>query len=107
MQKHFKKIFFIGTLLASSLFAGCAVVMSPMNGAIYTGVKWDGAVGDAQDSKSGTTCAQNILGVVAIGDASINTAKGNGGIDKVAYVDHESTSILSTYSEYCVTAYGE
>ena len=55
----------------------------------------------------GSATAQSILGLIEIGDASINTAARNGGITKIYYVDYESTSILGLFATYTVLVYGE
>ena len=88
---------------------GCAVVASPTgNGLIYTGVKGPVAVGPSpRASKSGEACATNILGLITTGDASIDAAKQNGGINQVATVDHASKSVLGLYSQFCTVAKGE
>ena len=85
---------------------GCAV--SPVSGAINV-AKWDGAISNpgVATQKTGEACAQSILGLVAFGDASIETAKKNAGITKVATVDHQTTNILYFYGQYCTVVYGE
>ncbi len=86
--------------------AGCAY--APVNG-LVTVVKWDGSVESqkVQSIKTGEACARSYLGVVAVGDASIEKAKANGSITKVATVDHETTNILYFYGSYCTIVTGE
>jgi hypothetical protein len=93
---------------ASSLFlSGCAMVAAPVNGAIFTDVKGPINVGSGfTSSKTGQACATSILGAFAQGDASIDTAKQNGGIKEVTTIDHHSTSILGLYSEFCTIVKG-
>ena len=38
-------------------------------------------------TKTGTACVNNILGFVALGDSSIEAAKKDGDITRVAYID--------------------
>lgn len=85
---------------------GCAI--SPVIGAVNI-TKWDGALGDSSvpESRVGEACAQSILGIVATGDASISAAKKNGGISKIAYVDHKTTNVLHLYGQYCTIVTGE
>jgi hypothetical protein len=99
-----KKLLIISTL--SLTLIGCA--HSPVNGMI-TMVKWDGGVSNPEVSsiKTGKSCAKSILGVFASGDASIETAKKNGGISRVASVDHETTNIMHFYGQYCTIVTGE
>jgi len=89
--------------------SGCAVVVSPVgNGSIYTSVKGPLGVGSGSGaSKKGRSCARSILGIVATGDASIESAKQRGGITTVASVDHDSMSVLGVYSRFCTLVAGE
>ena len=95
-------------LAAIISMTGCAGTASPVMGAINI-AKWDGWISNpaVASQKSGEACAQSILGVVAFGDASIETAKKNAGISKVATVDHRTTNILYLYGSYCTVVYGE
>ncbi|MCC2637135.1 MAG: Protein trl tRNA-associated locus protein [Moraxellaceae bacterium] len=61
----------------------------------------------AQPSKRGEACMQNILGIVAVGDASIDTAKRNGGITQVASVEQHPTRVLTYYARFCTVVRGE
>jgi hypothetical protein len=49
----------------------------------------------------------SILGLVALGDASIASAKAAGGIAQVAYVDHEIFSVLGIYGTTCTVVVGQ
>ena len=104
-----KKI--ILTMLAFAGFcflAGCATVASPLTGVIYTDVKAPMIATDVSGSaKVGTSMASSILGLFAMGDASIDTAAKSAGIKKIQHVDYHSTSILGIYSTFKVTVYGE
>lgn len=96
-------------VLAPALLAGCAVVASPVgNGAFYTQVNGPVATGPATGAaKQGRACASNVLGLVAVGDASIAAAKRSGGITSVAAVDHDSLNVLGFYSRFCTVVSGE
>lgn len=61
----------------------------------------------AKSDKRGEACMQNVLGLVAWGDASIDTAKKNGGITQVASVEQLPTRVLSYYARYCTVVRGE
>ncbi len=54
-----------------------------------------------------TLSIDRFLGMVAIGDASIEAAKKNGGITKVHHVDWAVENILGIIGKYRVTVYGE
>ncbi len=94
-------------LLASvALLSGCST--SPVSGAVNV-AKWDGAISNPgiNSTKTSKACAQSVLGLVAFGDASIETAKRSGGITKVATVDHETFNIFYFFGQYCTVVYGE
>jgi len=92
----------------SSLFlSGCAMVATPVNGQLFTDVKGPINVGSGYaSSKTGEACASSILGAIATGDASIDTAKKNAGIKEVTTIDHHSTSVLGLYSQFCTIVKG-
>ena len=82
-------------------------VASPVSGWVYTEAKWDGhALNGPAATKTGKACATSILAMVAQGDASLETAKANGGITQVALVDHTSKNILGIWGEYCTIVKG-
>ena len=58
-------------------------------------------------TKVGTAEVTSILGLVATGDASINTAAQSAGITRISHVDYEAKSILGVYAKYTVYVYGE
>jgi hypothetical protein len=87
---------------------GCASAQSPVNGALYTDVKsGSGATEAYGGSARGESCAASYLGIVALGDATIDSAKKSGGIAQVTAVDHTAMSILGFYAKYCTVVYGK
>ncbi len=102
--------YFVCALFAVALLSGCAgIVMSPVAGGIYTEVKapLTSAGTAAGSTKVGTAMAKTILGWIATGDASIETAMKNGGIRRIHHVDYEAKSIFFFYGEFTTTVYGE
>lgn len=101
-----KKLLVIcGVLL---LMASCASVQSPVGAWAYVNVKGPMAVtGNTGSTKVGTAECNGILGLVATGDASIETAAKSAGIKKIHHVDYESSSILGIVAKYKVVVYGE
>lgn len=92
-----KKAAFFIVLLSVCMLVGCATPYSP--GAWYSKIDVpmcspDDASGLQIGSKTGTSQMVNYVGVVAIGDASIQAAARNGGISKVKTVDVHYDSIL-------------
>lgn len=99
-----KKLFVF--VFAAFLFTGC--VKSPLVGGIYTDIKDGMAVtGNAGSSKVGTAEAKGYLGIVALGDASIQAAAREAGITRIHHVDYQAKSYVGVYTIYTVIVYGD
>ena len=95
-------------VVAAILFSGCAGVMSPATGIIYSSTDAPiAATMAASYSKSGSASCSSILGIVASGDASITAAMKNGGITRIHHVDYHSTNVLAFYAKMTTTVYGD
>ena len=96
----------VGVAAAAS---GCAMAGPGLvTGGIYTGYKHGAGAGPAKSgAKTGEACAMSILGIVALGDASVETAKKEGGISTVATVDNQQFGILGIYANTCTVVKGE
>ncbi|HEY6726976.1 MAG TPA: TRL-like family protein [Polyangiaceae bacterium] len=106
-----KNLVKLGALVAlASLASGCAMATGgngAVNGFIFSGYKMGGNVGPGQGTKTGEACASSILGLIAVGDASISAAKTAGGITQVAHVDHDDFGILGLYASSCTIVVGQ
>lgn len=102
------KIIIVGYAATLLALSGCAMVQGPVMGAWYTDVKGPiTATGQpSKGDRSGEACATSILGLIATGDASIETARKNAGVTKVTAVDMTGSSILGIYAKYCTVVYG-
>jgi len=91
-----------------AVMVGCTSTPTP-KGILYTGTKGPFyATANEKGEKVGTATAKCILGIVAWGDASTETAAKNAGITKIHHADYEDTLIfLGVYSSYTVVVYGE
>lgn len=96
-------------LLAAPIITGCAAYsVTPVSGALFTDVRAPlAATSNSESSKVGTAEAVSYFGLIATGDASIETAMKNGGITKIHHVDYHSTAIFGIYATFTVTVYGE
>ena len=98
-------------LLSLAYLTGCgALVASPVPGILYTDVRAPVAATDntiKDGYVSGSSTVTSILGLIATGDASIETVAMNAGITKIYYVDYSSRSVLGLYATYTVTVFGE
>ncbi len=101
----------IGLLCIVSLFIMTgfgAMVITPATGFVYSDVKGPlTATSNTGGTKIGRAECASILGLVALGDASIETAARNGGITKVKTIDYETWSLLGIYAKLTVVVTGE
>ncbi|WP_308502873.1 TRL-like family protein [uncultured Alistipes sp.] len=101
-----KKFLACAFAVAALLSTGC--VKSPVVGGVYTDVKDGLAVtGNAGSSKVGTAEVKGYVGLVAMGDASIQTAAREAGITRIHHVDYQSKSYLGLYTIYTIIVYGD
>lgn len=103
-----KNVSFFATMLLLLVgISGCMAVASPVLGLFYTEAKYgDTATPVAAANKEGKACATSILGLIAMGDASVEAAKTNGGIREVSSVDHSAKNILGLFGEWCTIVRG-
>lgn len=78
--------------------AGCMGEASPVIGKIYADVQYGMFATTATDASK--------RGEFAFGDATVTTAKANGGITQVAAVEHASFNVLGIYSTWCTIVKG-
>ena len=102
-----KRFLFVCALGTVCILMGCAT-MIPFGG-LYTGTKlpFMATSNSGVSSKTGEAQCISVLGWVAVGDCSIETAKKNGGITKVNTVDWDVKNILGIYGTYTVIVSGE
>jgi predicted small lipoprotein YifL len=92
--------------------AGCGVVapVVPPLAAVYTSVSAPLDT-DLQETKlgpkKGEASCMSILGLVAVGDASIREAAKNGGITTIQAADYKFVNVLGVYQEFTTIVYGE
>ena len=107
MKNHLSRI----VVLASTVFllSGCAAyAVAPVTGYVYSDTKFGlSATSNQGTSKVGEAYSESFLGIVAVGDASVEAAMKNGGITKVQHVDYHTYSILGLYAKFTVIVYGE
>lgn len=104
-----KKIFLSLSCAAMLALASCSTVSSGSGmGVLYTGVS-EGqiATSNALGTKVGTSGSIGVLGLVSVGDASIQTAAHAAGISKISHVDVNKTSILGLFAKYQTVVYGD
>ena len=82
-------------------------VPTKMGSALFVNVKEPMVATGEVGSKRGEACSRNLFGIMITGDSSIETAKKNGGITKVASIDTEIGSVIMLYGSYCTIVTGE
>ena len=94
--------------LVAVVLSGCATGMrQPITGFLYSDVQSPAAATSNQaGNRVGEACASSILGLVATGDATIETARRNGGITMITSVDDSTTSYFGIYAKYCTIVRG-
>lgn len=108
-----KKLSGLAVVLAMAVtFTSCTSLQSTMStpvpaAGIYTGVEGPvTATSNNVGTKVGDGSASNILGIIATGDASINSAANSAGISEISHIDYETTTVLGIYSTYTIYVYG-
>jgi hypothetical protein len=99
----------VAAIALGCVVAGCAAyAVAPVTGFLYSNVMAPmSATSNSEYSKTGMAECTSILGLVAQGDASIQTAMKNGGITRVHHIDYKSESILGVYAKFTVIVYGD
>ena len=95
-------------VLVAVMTSGCAMCVNPLVGTIYSD-DVSGAVTateKAGGSKIGESTATLVFGV-SFGDASIQTAAANGGIDKIKTVDVRVKNVLGIFMEQTTIVTGD
>lgn len=97
---------FLGIISLSG--CGAFPLQTPVSGLLFTQVKAPVAVGNSPTySKVGRAEAASYLGLIAIGDASIQAAMKQGNITQIHHVDSEAWHLLGIVATYTVIVYGD
>lgn len=86
--------------------SGCGAI--GMNGILYTGVEEPvNATSNSRGTKTGEASCTNVLGLVAVGDCSIDAAAKKGGINNIKSVDQKTTSVLGLFVKRTTVVTGD
>ncbi len=87
---------------------GCGFVADGPFGWVYTDHTVPIAIGTAETgSKIGKACIRSYLGMISVGNGSIEEAMTNGGINEIFIINKENLSILGTYTSQCTVVRGD
>lgn len=107
MKRFFLKSGILGVSLAGALalFSGCASTVP--TGLLYMDAKLPAAATSASGaSKTGEATCTSILGLIAMGDCSVDAAAEAGHISTIKSVDSKVFSILGIFSTYTTVVKG-
>jgi hypothetical protein len=96
-------------LLRIGALSGCAMATKQsVTGFAYSDVVNAGEVtSNVAGTKMGEACATSYVGVYATGDASVETARRNGGITSITSVDYKTSNILGFLATSCTRVRGK
>lgn len=100
----FKKILVVSAI--AGVLTGCANGPSPVGIGLITDVKGPIMATGVTGSKTGTACANTILGLINNGDASIEAAKAAGDVSVVASVDYHTKGFYPFVGDTCTIVTG-
>ncbi len=101
------KVFKIAAIVALPMLASACAAVPSSNGYgwLNRSRAAESVTSNAVARKTGTACAENIVGVV-IGDSSIEAAKKDGKISSVVSVDYDVVNVLYLYGKRCTIVHG-
>ncbi len=102
-----KTLILLITLVVTLFFTNCAItgMYGPTGLITTTKIGFYSGTGKPS-SKKGESCARSILGIIAFGDASIETAQKKGGINEISHVSYKLFNLLLLYSSLCTEVSG-
>ena len=97
------------TLALPVFFGGCVVApFQPPMGAVSVVQAPLSTEGNFNaGSKKGEASAKCILGIVSVGDCSIDAAAKNGGLQKINHLDYGYLNVIGVFRKTTVIVYGE
>lgn len=104
-----KKLVMSAAAVVALTLASCSTITTGSGiGMLYTGVT-EGQIATSNEvgTKVGESSTIGVLGLVSIGDASIQKAAKQAGISKISHVDVKKTSVLGLFASYKTIVYGE
>ncbi len=106
-----KRTFLFASLVLSALFmtACMRAPLVPPTGLFYTGFRAPLDLDQSKTpvaTKSGQASTTSIMGIVAWGDASIEAAARQGGIQTIESADYQYTNVLGIYQQYTTIVHG-
>lgn len=95
-----------GMIVLCLMLMSCAI---PQHNALITDYERSGSPNfhhRVTADKNGDACAENVLGIYKWGEATVDRAMKNAGIDMVRTVDYSELNVLFLYDKHCVKITG-
>ncbi|MCB1307797.1 MAG: TRL-like family protein [Leptospiraceae bacterium] len=93
-------------VLVLLFMVGCGSGFGPQGG-LFSKTSIGVYATEVNAPKTGEACAFHVLGLVAVGDGSTESAALNGGISNIKSIDLESLSVLGLYGQLCTVVKGD
>jgi poly(3-hydroxybutyrate) depolymerase len=101
------KTFAASAVVLGALAVGACASDRPVGYIYYGAAIPEGGTSEvAAGTKSGEATCTSIFALVALGDCSIQAAKSEGGIKRVAYVDRKVENVLG-FGKFTTIVYGD
>lgn len=94
------------TIACSFLSISCASSGFGTQGLLYEDQKISMMETGLSASKEGIACAKSYLGLLALGDASVESSQNNGNIREIASIELETYNFLGIYAKLCTITKG-
>lgn len=101
-----KTIALVAFGMAALTLSSCGGINTRPIGTVYADVSDPVAATSSSGARVGEATSTSYLGVVALGDSSIDAAKRNGGISSVSSVDVKRKNILGIITSYTTVVRG-
>ena len=101
------KSFAASAVVLGALAVGACASDRPIGFLYYGASIPEGGTSEVAATKNGEATCTSVLILVAMGDCSVQAAKSQGGIKRVAYVDRKVENILGIYGKYTTIVYGD
>jgi TRL (tRNA-associated locus)-like protein len=100
------RTFAASAVVLGALAVGACASDRPVGFLYYGASIPEGGTSEVAATKSGEATCTSVFGLVATGDCSIQAAKSQGGVKRVAYVDRKVDNILG-FGRFTTIVYGD
>ncbi|WP_244310133.1 TRL-like family protein [Leptospira mtsangambouensis] len=101
-----ERIFVLILILCSFFSLTCASSGFGTQGLLYEDQRIGMMETGLSGSKEGIACAKSYLGLLALGDASVETSQKNGNMREITSIELESYNFLGIYAKLCTITKG-